>query len=186
MNQAHLDFLGSPMWGDMLRERVLPWIESRGDLGDDVLEVGPGPGLTTDLLRARVGHLTAIELDEDLGRALAKRLTDTNVEVVIADASKTSFAADRFSTVTCFSMLHHMPSAEDQDRFFAEVGRVLRPGGLFLAVDSRDHEAIREFHVDDTFTPLDPDVLGARLERADLRGVEIDVDDFEVRFCATK
>jgi SAM-dependent methyltransferase len=186
MNQLHLDYLGSPAWAEALNERVLPWIESRGDLGNDVLEVGPGPGLTTDILRARVSKLTAIELDQPLGAALAERLAGTNVEVVIDDASRSSLASDRFSTVTCFSMLHHMLSADDQDRFFAEVSRLLRPGGRLVGVDSRDHEAIREFHVDDTFTPLDPDLLPSRLERAGLSQVEIEVDDFEVRFCATK
>src|SRR5207244_2877475 len=54
VNQAHLDFLGSAEWAEMLKADVLPWIEAASDLGDDVLEVGPGPGLTTDLLRERV------------------------------------------------------------------------------------------------------------------------------------
>jgi 16S rRNA A1518/A1519 N6-dimethyltransferase RsmA/KsgA/DIM1 with predicted DNA glycosylase/AP lyase activity len=47
----------------MLEADLLPWIDSAGDLGDDILEVGPGPGLTTDLLRRRVGKLTAVEVD---------------------------------------------------------------------------------------------------------------------------
>jgi len=51
MNELHLQFLGSPDWAKMLEVDLLPWIEGAGDLGDDVLEIGPGPGLTTDLLR---------------------------------------------------------------------------------------------------------------------------------------
>lgn len=43
MNQAHLEFLASPAWAQMLETDLLPWIERVADLGDDVLEIGPGP-----------------------------------------------------------------------------------------------------------------------------------------------
>ncbi len=188
MNQTHLDFLGSPEWGEMLKADVLPWIEAASDLGDDVLEVGPGPGLTTDLLRGRVQKVTAVELDPDLATALAERLAGTNVEVIHGDASDTGLASDRFSAVTCFSMLHHIPEPETQDRLFAEMCRVLRSGGTFLGIDSRDNDMIREFHVDDVFTPVDPATLPARLESAGFGDVTIepDVSGFQIRFRATK
>jgi len=41
----------------MLERDLLPWVASVTDLGDDVLEVGPGPGLTTELL-SRPGRRT--------------------------------------------------------------------------------------------------------------------------------
>ena len=52
MNDAHLQFLASPEWAQMLETELLPWLLESADLGDDVLEVGPGPGLTTDQLMA--------------------------------------------------------------------------------------------------------------------------------------
>jgi ubiquinone/menaquinone biosynthesis C-methylase UbiE len=33
-------------------------------------------------------------------------------------------------------MLHHIPTAAQQDQAFAEVARVLRPGGTFAGTDS--------------------------------------------------
>jgi len=45
------EFLASPDWARMLETDLLPWLGRVADLGDDVLEVGPGPGLTTDKLR---------------------------------------------------------------------------------------------------------------------------------------
>ena len=45
MNETHLQFLASPEWAKMLETDLLPWILEAGDLGDDVLEIGPGPGL---------------------------------------------------------------------------------------------------------------------------------------------
>ena len=186
MNRAHREFLASPDWARMLETDLLPWLETIGDLGDDVLEIGPGPGLTTDILRRRVPRVTAVEIDDELASALAQRLNGTNVEVVHGDASRSGLASDRFSTATCFSMLHHVPSPKIQDEVFAEVARVLRAGGMFVAVDSANHDVIRSFHEDDTFVPLDPEALPARLERAGLGDVHIDVGEYELRFHARK
>src|SRR5256885_5752257 len=122
----------------MLETDLLPWLEGVADLGDDVLEVGPGPGLKTDLLRARAAKVTAIELDDQLASALAERLAGTNVDVVHGDATRSGLPPDRFSAATCFSMLHHMPVPDLQDQLFAELRRVLRPGGAFVGVDARD------------------------------------------------
>jgi len=41
VNETHIQFLSSPEWAQMLEVDLLPWIESVGDLGDEVLEVGP-------------------------------------------------------------------------------------------------------------------------------------------------
>ncbi len=79
MNESHLQFLASPQWAAMLRTDLLPWVEVAGDLGDDVLEIGPGPGLTTDILSGRVSRLTALEVDPTLAEPLRARLTGTNV-----------------------------------------------------------------------------------------------------------
>jgi SAM-dependent methyltransferase len=185
MNEMHLEFLASPDWAKWLDEKLVPWLDDL-DLGDDLLEIGPGPGLTTDLLRQRTSHLTAVELDDDLYAALAARMAGTNVEVVHGDASDTGLAADRFSAAACFAMLHHVPSAEKQIDVFAEVQRVLRPGGLFVGTDSVDSDALREFHVDDVFVPIPPDELGDRLEAVGFQSVHVDVGDFELRFAAKK
>jgi SAM-dependent methyltransferase len=170
----------------MLETDLLPWVLGVAELGDDVLEVGPGPGLTTDLIRQHAARVTAVELDTALATALADRMAGTNVEVVHGDATDSGLPADRFSAATCFSMLHHVPSAELQDRVFAELNRVLRPGGVLVASDAVESDAIREFHVDDVFVPVDPDTLGSRLEAAGFTDVHIDLGDYELRFKAVK
>ncbi|MCU1450752.1 MAG: Methyltransferase type 11 [Acidimicrobiales bacterium] len=170
----------------MLETDLLPWVLGVAELGDDVLEVGPGPGLTTDLIRKHAEHVTAVELDTALAAALADRMAGTNVEVVHGDATDTNLTADRFSAATCFSMLHHVPSAELQDRVFVELHRVLRPGGVLVASDAVESDAIREFHVDDVFVPTDPATLGSRLAAAGFNDVVINAGDYEVRFKAAK
>ncbi|MFP3906911.1 MAG: class I SAM-dependent methyltransferase [Acidimicrobiales bacterium] len=170
----------------MLETDLLPWLEEVADLGDDVLEIGPGPGLTTDLLRSRTDRVTAVEVDEQLAEALVKRLAGTNVEVVHGDAANTDLATDRFSAATCFSVLHHVPSPTTQDQVLAEIHRVLRPGASLFVTDSRDLEPIREFHHDDVFNPLGEETVVARLETAGFTDIDLQIGDYEIRCRATK
>jgi SAM-dependent methyltransferase len=180
MNQLHLEFLASPEWAEQLRRDLMPWLDAVGDLGDQVLEIGPGPGLTTDLLRERAERVTAVELDPDLARALAARMAGTNVTVVEADITASGLPDGAFTAAACFSMLHHMPTPADQDRMFAEVARLLVPGGVFVGLDSKDDEALRAAHADDTFTPVAPETLADRLDAVGL--VDVRTDDLGLKF----
>ena len=186
MNELHLNLLASPGWQRYLETDLLPWVLGALDLGDDVLEIGPGPGLTTDLLRQRTPRLTALEIDGELATALASRLEGTNVQVLHGDATASGFEPDRFSAVTCFTMLHHVPSVELQDRLLREVHRVLRPGGNFVGTDATDTPALRDLHVDDVFVPVEAQSFERRLLDAGFAGVMVDDADDRLRFVATK
>jgi SAM-dependent methyltransferase len=177
MNSYHLEYCASPQWRQIVEETILPAALREVDLGPDVLEIGPGPGFTTDVLRARVESLTAVEIDVDLASALAARLADTNVEVVHGDAASLGFSDDHFSGAASFHMLHHIETAEAQDEVFGEVARVLRPGGTFVAADGIENEETRAFHVDDIYNPIDPDELRRRLSRIGFSAIEIAVYD---------
>jgi SAM-dependent methyltransferase len=180
MNQQHLDVLGTDEWRRTLEERALPFAFGPlgpDALGDDVLEIGPGPGMTTDLLRGRVPQLTSIELDPVLAAALRSRVEGTNVTVVDGDATAMPFDDDHFSGVVTFTMLHHVPTGELQDAMFREVARVLRPGGLFVANDGVGRDELAAFHEDDIYNPVDPATLGERLSAAGFRDVEIEANE---------
>lgn len=186
MNELHLLYLASDDWRDRIREDILPWTLQQTELGEHLLEIGPGPGLTTDMLRERAGRVTAVELDGDLAAKLAERMAGTNVEVRHADARTTGLDDASCSSAACFTMLHHVPTAAAQDEIFAEVHRVLRDGGVFVGVDSLDGEQLRAMHVDDVFNPVDPATLADRLHAAGFASVEIDVREPQVRFRAAK
>ncbi|MDY7103487.1 MAG: class I SAM-dependent methyltransferase [Actinomycetota bacterium] len=173
MNTQHLEHCASPEWRAALRDIILPYALADARLGDDVLEVGAGPGLTTDLLRDRLPALTAVEIDDALADDLARRLAGTNVEVVHADATDLPFDDGRFSGAVSFTMLHHVPTAELQDRLFAEVARVLAPGALFVASDSVASDELAGFHVDDIYNPVDPATVDDRLRAAGFAAVEV-------------
>lgn len=169
---------GSEEWRAAVRNDIIPWVLGDGDLGDDVLEVGPGFGATTDVFRERVARLTAVEIDPKLAADLATRLESTNVTVIEGDATNLTFADDRFTGATCFSMLHHVPSVELQNRLFAEVARVLRPGGIFVATDSLPSADLEDFHEGDTYLPIDPVGLTERLERSGFVDVDLEENDY--------
>jgi SAM-dependent methyltransferase len=186
MNETHLHYLAGPEWAERLRTDLLPWIDRQAGLGEDVLEIGPGPGHTTDILRRRAAHVTAVEIDGALAEALHTRLGDTNVSVVHGDAAALDFESGRFSAVTAFSALHHVPTADAQDRIFREARRVLAPGGWFFVTDARDLAAIRAGHADDTFTPLPVETVRQRLEVAGFEDVRLEMADHEIRLCARR
>jgi len=173
MNQAHLDFCGSDEWRAIVADLILPEALAGVDLGSEVVEVGPGPGFTTDVLREQTDHLTAVELDPDLARQLAARLDGTNVTVVQGDATALDLPDDAFTGGASFSMLHHVPTDEQQDHVLAELARVVRPGGSVLLVDSVASNDLREFHAGDTYHPIDPDGLPARMATAGLTDVAV-------------
>lgn len=170
----------------MVAQHVIPWVLDGLALGGDVVEVGPGPGRTTDVLCGMVERLTAVEVDEALAAALAERFTESNVEVVHADATQLPLPAGRFSGALSFTMLHHVPTVELQDRLFAEVARVLRPGGVFAGTDSLDSPDFRELHSDDICVPIDPATLANRLVEAGFSDVRVDTNPYALRFRGTK
>ena len=164
MNRLHRWLCKSDYWKTTLADEILPWALKGIDLGENVLEVGPGPGLTTDILRQEVPRMTSIEIDPRLARSLKQRMDGTNVTVVEGDATRMPFQDGSFTSAVSFTMLHHVPSAALQDRLIREVFRVLRPGASFVGTDSIWSRMFQLMHLFDTMVVVDPESFGARLE----------------------
>src|SRR2546421_8720084 len=107
MNQQHLELCSSAEWAEAVERWIIPWVLDGIALGDDVLELGPGPGRTTDVLQHMVPRLTAVEVDDDLAAALSARLAlaGSLVDVVHADATSLPLPDGRFSAALSFTML---------------------------------------------------------------------------------
>jgi SAM-dependent methyltransferase len=186
MNDEHLRLCASAEWAALVRDELLPWVLGADELGNDVLEIGAGPGLVTDVLVERGHRVTAVEIDEHLAAALRRRLAGRPVDVLTADASELPLPEGRFSSAACFTMLHHIPGRQLQDRALAEIARVLRPGGLLVGTDGEDTPTRRALHVDDVFEPIDPAGLPDRLRSAGFIEALVDSNGDRFRFRARK
>jgi ubiquinone/menaquinone biosynthesis C-methylase UbiE len=174
MNVLHRRYCRSDEWWRAVHRGMMPWVLGEVDLGANVLEIGPGPGVTTDWLRERVPTLTCIEIDHQLAASLEKRLDGTNTKVVEGDATQMRFPDSSFESAVCFTMLHHVPAMKLQDRLLTEAYRVLKQGGLFLGSDSTSSFRFRLFHLFDTCVPVEPEGFAARLETAGFGEIEIE------------
>ena len=174
MNRMHNLLCSSGWWARVAEQELVPWGVKGVDLGDDVLEIGPGFGATTRVLARRLDRLSVVELDPGYCERLRNELPNGTVTVTQGDATALPYPDARFSAVLCFTMLHHIPDLALQNRAFAEVGRVLRPGGTFAGTDSIGTGALfKLIHLGDTLLPIDPDELPERLERAGLQAQEV-------------
>lgn len=186
MNRLHHWILNSEYWKRTVTEEIVPWGLEGVELGDRVLEIGPGPGVTTDLLRRAHPHLTCVEIDARLANGLRQRFADQPVSVVAGDATALPFPDNSFSGAVAFTMLHHVPSPRLQDRILAEVCRVLRPGGVFAGTDSRWSLMMPIVHLFDTMVLVPPETMAARLHAAGFAEVRVELAKSRFRFFGRK
>ncbi len=169
----------------MVRDDLLPWALADVELGDRTLEIGPGYGATLRALVDRAAAVTAVEVDKPMAERL-DRLYGDQARVIHGDGTDTGLPDKAFSSVVCFTMLHHVPTDGLQDQLFAEAFRVLRPGGVFAGSDRLPSLLFRLIHIGDIYNPVRPDVLGNRLEAAGFADVRIDVAGVRLRWRATR
>lgn len=171
MNRFHRWYCGTWHWRRHLTGGILPQVVGQEDLGEHVLELGPGRGASTAWLAERVPALTSLELDPELAARLTERFAD--VEIVRGSATAAPFEDATFSGVVCTTMLHHVPTAQLQDQLFAEARRVLTTGGVFRGSDSLSTPIFRLAHRGDVMNVVDPEQLPARLAAAGFANVEV-------------
>jgi ubiquinone/menaquinone biosynthesis C-methylase UbiE len=164
-------FCASSIWRNVTRKHVLPWILSGTELGEHVLEIGAGPGAATGELRKCATRVTSLEYSHAFAVGVAQRNHGRNVAVLQGDASALPFSEKTFSAAIAILVLHHLKSREAQERAFAEIFRVLRPGGVFMAVEIQDSWLNRIAHIRSTFMPVAPASARERLETAGFSSV---------------
>ncbi|MFC4783337.1 class I SAM-dependent methyltransferase [Nocardioides sp. MAHUQ-72] len=98
-----------------------------------VLEVGCGTGAFAERLVGQDPEATVVATDQS--ERLVELTAARGVDARVADVQDLPFADASFDLVAALWMLYHVP---DLDRGLAEVRRVLRPGGRFLAVTTGD------------------------------------------------
>ena len=101
-----------------------------------VLEVGCGTGVFA--ARVMQENPQAVVLATDRSPRFVELTTARGVRAQPADVQQLPFGDAQFDVVAALWMLYHVP---DLHRGLAEVRRVLRPGGLFVAVTNGDAHA---------------------------------------------
>ncbi len=186
MNPIHNVICSSRRWRRRVERELVPWGLEGLSLGGQVLELGPGFGATTRVLVRQLGKLDVLELDRRYCERLHV-LFGSRVHATRGDATAMPYSDGSFSAVLCFTMLHHIPSRELQDRAFSETARVLAPEGVFAGTDSiGTGRVFRLIHVGDTLVPIDPDGLAGRLQAAGLINPVVERADGSFRFRAEK
>jgi ubiquinone/menaquinone biosynthesis C-methylase UbiE len=106
-----------------------------------VLEIGSGSGLHTGALLETGAHVTASDIAPSSLALLEKSLSPKfgeRLETKVADMESLPFSDATFDIVTCAGSL----SYGDPDLVNSEIKRVLKPGGIFICVDSLNHNPI--------------------------------------------
>ena len=115
-----------------------PWRLGRLEPGARVLDLGSGAG-TDSLIAAQMvgeqGHVTGIDMTPEMlakARVAAAAMGAANVEFVEADAERLPFPDESFDVAISNGVIDLIP---DNDAVFAELFRVLAPGGRIQLAD---------------------------------------------------
>lgn len=124
-------FYSWPVLGKMYRRRVEMCLEQCSG-GERVLEVGFGSGVTFLNLHEKYREIHGLDLTADINQV--KRVFDERhikTELCNGSVLEMPYADGMFDTVLLISILEHLQPS-DQPRAFAEIRRVLKPGGQVI------------------------------------------------------
>jgi ubiquinone/menaquinone biosynthesis C-methylase UbiE len=139
-----------------------------------ILEVGPGEGELAERLQRELG---ADVVAVDQSARMVELTRSRSVDARLGSVEQLEFDDESFDCVVAAWMLYHV---QDLDRAFAEIVRVLRPGGRLVAVTNGfDHlkelyELVGRQRLRSSFLAEDAEQIlprfFARVERRDAHG----------------
>lgn len=106
--------------------------------GKNVLEYGCGPGHNAFFLAQHAKNLTAIDISDfaiKTASEKARELGLNNASFVEMNAEELEFNDDTFDLVFGNSIIHHL----DLEKSYAEIKRVLKPGGKAVFYEPLGH-----------------------------------------------
>ena len=121
----------------------LGYIEGHIDLADKkILDVGCGGGLLSEVLAAKGGLVTAIDISEQLIEVAREHSKQTKLNISYACTTVEDYSSgheNTFDVITCMELLEHVP---DPESIINACMHLLKPGGLlFLSTINRNLKA---------------------------------------------
>lgn len=111
------------------REELLSYLDP--DPGAVVADLGSGTGFYTDDVAPRVGTCYAVDVQEEMHEFYREKGVPDGVEFVTADVASLPFDDDELDAAFSTMVYHEFAG----DEAFAELARVVRPGGRLVTVD---------------------------------------------------
>ncbi|MEU6194012.1 methyltransferase domain-containing protein [Streptomyces sp. NPDC047061] len=130
------------------------FVLSKVRAGQKVLDIGCGTGRFTVPMAAAGAQVTGLDISRAMLDVTQGKLAERGLSADLyeGDMANLPFEDNSFDVVTSMLALMHIP-LEDRERVFAEVGRVLRPGGrLVIGVKNSLFE---QFFKGDRFAAVD-------------------------------
>jgi len=103
--------------------------------GKNILDVGAGTGRIACELVNGGAQVTALDVSEKILSVLKKK--NAKIKTVVGEAESIPFEEETFDVVVATFLIVHL---KDPTKFFDEVYRVLKPGGLFLVTNINQKE----------------------------------------------
>ncbi len=118
--------------GEAINEEIYERLSKEKNMGS-VIEFGCGTGYFTEVIAKNAKQVIATDVSYDMLEMAKKQLKDyKNVSFKKADCKATNFLDNEFDTVFMANLLHVI---KNPTCALEESYRILKPGGLLIAVD---------------------------------------------------
>lgn len=131
-----------------------------------LLDVGSSSGIIDNYLADHFGHVSGIDIDEPAMAHAKVTFNKANLDFAHGDAMQLAQADNSVDVVICSHVYEHVP---DAGQMFAEIYRVLKPGG-FCYFSGNNRVMIMEPHYRLPFLSLLPRPLAHLYMRAANKG----------------
>lgn len=122
------------------------WLRAQCAPGRLALDYCCGTGLNTLFMAECGADVVGIDISRESVLAARTRLASEQLEArsrfIVTDAERTAFSDRTFDVILCNGVLHHL----DPSAAFAELSRILKPGGSVFCVEALAHNPVFQLY----------------------------------------
>ncbi len=130
-----------------VRARLEELVEEFGvKQGENILDIGTGPGVLIPYLRDRLGQngrVCAFDFSMEMARQAIRKLKNKADAALQADVHHIPFKDATFDRAICFAAFPHF---SDPHKALREIARAVRPGATVIVAHLLSREELAEHH----------------------------------------